>query len=198
MEKFKIIGIGIDPASGKPFVILSNSQEEKPIEELVLPIWVSKIDANLIANALHTQKRGGRIQSTPYDLTLRIVEESNFEIRKILIQQAVKRTFHASIIIFDRNLGLEKIIDSRPSDCIILSIKRNLDIFVASRVIQQNCLPAILPGTGSNNSLLFRKITKKENLDSIELDLKEKKEFSKFLKNVKASDFKLPPQHGNY
>ena len=180
MEKFKIMGIGVDSTSDRPFVVLKSQVVGK---ELILPIWVSKIEAKSIADALYEQKESRKKRPATHDLILKIIDQLNSQVKRILIQQVVRNTLYASIVIFDHSLGLERIVDARPSDCLVLSLKQNIDIFVASRVVQENCFPAA-----------FQSNKRTQNLHLNKLFLEEKEKFSRFLKEVKASDFSLPPE----
>lgn len=173
MLEFKVTGLGIDTRTDSPLVILHSQGEPN----LILPIWIGRLEAQSIAIALQGEKLD---RPLTHDLMLNTIEELNCTIHKVVIHTVLDGTFYAHLIL--DNSGQEIVLDARPSDCIALALRNNSLIYVSSSVQEQSCIPAIVT------------LEDEEEFIIAEKEVQEKEEFRKFLDNVKASDFKLPPQ----
>lgn len=173
MLEFKVTGIGIDTRTDAPLVILHSKGDN----DLILPIWIGRLEAQSIAIALQGEKLE---RPLTHDLMINTINSLNCKIDRIEIHSVISGTFYAHLVL-KSNMGEEEIImDARPSDCIALAIRSESLIFVSKAVQEQSCVPAVIQAEEESEE------TEKE-------DQEEKEEFLKFLDNVKASDFKLPP-----
>ncbi len=174
MLEFKVTGIGIDTRTDNPLVILHSQGDG----ELILPIWIGRLEAQSIAIALQGEKLE---RPLTHDLMLNSFEAVGCKIDRIVIHSVTDGTFYANLILKKVNNPEEIVIDARPSDCIALALRAECQIFVTQNVQDQSCIPAII------------QIEDEEEGADSEDEMQEKEEFRKFLDNVKASDFKLPP-----
>ncbi|MDX1918670.1 MAG: bifunctional nuclease family protein [Candidatus Caenarcaniphilales bacterium] len=173
MLEFKVTGLGIDTRTDQPLVILNSLTED----DLILPIWIGRLEAQSIAIALQGDKPE---RPLTHDLMLSAIESSDCRLDKVEIHSVFNGTFFAHLYL--KRIGSEEeiILDARPSDCIALALRSQCLIFISESVREQSCIPAII-----------RNATAAET-DEQESE-NEKEEFRRFLDNVKASDFKLPP-----
>ncbi len=166
MLEFKVAGLGIDTRSDHPVVILHSEGQGG----LILPIWIGRVEAQSIAMALqneHTER------PLTHDLMVNIFHKTKCQVKRIEIHSVQSGTYYAHLFLEDHNGSL--VLDARPSDCISLALRMDVPIFVSKTVQEQNCIQALLQE--------FKEAK----------DEDDKEAFLKFLENVKASDFKLPP-----
>lgn len=185
MLEFKVTGLGVDVKTNHPLVLLHNVEKS-----LILPIWIGSTEAQSLAIAMQ-----GEVFERPvtHELMVNIIEALNFSVSRVDIHSVREGTFYADLVLKEKDSKKEMFIDSRPSDSIIISLRKNIPIFISSDVCNTNCLPAIIKfQTGES----FEEVDETElNAHKNELERLEKEEFIKFLENVKASDFKLPPEN---
>ena len=175
MLEFKVTGLGIDTRTDSPLVILHSQGEI----DLILPIWIGRLEAQSIAVALQGEKLE---RPLTHDLMLNTSETLNYTIQRVVIHSVLDGTFYAHLILNQANSKEEIILDARPSDCIALALRANCLIYVTQVVQDQSCIPAIINLEDENEPIIT------------EQEIQEKEEFCKFLDSVKASDFKLPPK----
>lgn len=171
MLEFTVTGIGIDTRTNNPLVILHSISEE----DLILPIWIGRLEAQSIAIALQGEKLE---RPLTHDLMANSIESLGYQIDRAEIHSVQNGTFFANLFLKNKMSGEEISVDARPSDCISLALRGNASIFVSNSVVEQSCIPAIIH----------------TEEDEVEEEKREKEEFRKFLDNVNASDFKLPPE----
>ena len=70
-----------------------------------------------------------------HDLLRDILQESDIEVERIVINDLVEQTFYAMIRM--TNDGQSKEVSSRPSDAIALAVRINAPIFAAEDVLEQ-------------------------------------------------------------
>lgn len=167
MIEMHVAGIGVDSTNGQSIIVLGDSERR-----LALPIWVGPAEYNAIAFALSGQEAD---RPLTHDLLLRVLNKFDARILQVEVGELDAQTFMASIRMtaYDPRLDadIETVIDARPSDAIALAIKVGAPIFVSEQVVAGSTVPA-----------------------DTDKDQKEREEFSKFVQDVKASDFKLPPE----
>ena len=80
--------------------------------------------------------------STPrpmtHDLIYNIIDALNFNMSRVLVDKLESDTFYGKLVI-ENGQGKEVLIDSRPSDAIVLASKRQLPIFVDEDVLNEVC-----------------------------------------------------------
>ncbi len=163
-----VAGIALDPRSGQPIVVLNDSGMTR-----ALPIWIGAAEANAIARALN----GIKVERPmSHDLMLNMIEGLNYKVKHIEINDTVSNVYLATIalilIVPDTGEEVVKPIDARPSDAIALALRAKAPIYVSAKIIAENTVPMQVEG--------------REDA--------EDDEFKKFLRGLKASDFKLPKE----
>ena len=176
MLEFKVTGIGIDTRTDNPLVILHNKGVEM---DFILPIWIGRLEAQSIAIALQEAKIE---RPLTHDLMLNMLDSLNYRIDRSVIHSVINGIFYANLILQHKLSQEEIVLDARPSDCIALSLRADCPIFVTDIVKEESCIPALIQSGEEGGE--FEEFEENQ----------EKEEFLKFLDNVKASDFKLPPE----
>ncbi|HEY9886267.1 MAG TPA: bifunctional nuclease family protein [Vampirovibrionales bacterium] len=171
MLEFNVTGIGVDTRTNNPLVILHSQSKE---EDLILPIWIGRTEAQSIAIALQEETLE---RPLTHDLMITMAEALGCKVDRVAIHSVMSGTYYANLILKHKISKEETVLDARPSDCISLALRVNCPILVSDNVIEESCVPAIVE-TGD---------------DEGPEDNKEKEQFMQFLDGVKASDFKLPP-----
>lgn len=175
MLEFKVTGIGIDTRTDNPLVILHS---KGPDTDLILPIWIGRLEAQSIAIALQEEKIE---RPLTHDLMVNTIENLNYKVDRAVIHSVINGTFYANLILQHKISKEEIVLDARPSDCIALSLRSDCPIYVTEIVKEESCIPAVIQSSEDDEAEEFE-------------EKQEKEEFRRFLDNVKASDFKLPPE----
>ncbi len=123
----KVHGVLVDPNTDTQIVVL---RDEKNSE--VLPIWVGTAEGTSIRLALEEV-----IPPRPmsHDLIYSFGEHLGFMITHVTITEVKNNTYYATIHI-SKN-GIEKSIDSRPSDAIALALRTKGQIYVTPDVLER-------------------------------------------------------------
>lgn len=207
MNEYVIYGVGIDQKTEEPIVLLYNDRFDQ-----MIPIFIGPIEAQLLmitiqeaeeqekaeyeqANQTIIDVIGNSKASLPnirakrpltHDLLINILTTTNGAFDHISIHTENEGIFYADIVIRDKD-GQIFTIDARPSDCLIISIKLNIPIYIKDSVLENNHIQALLAGRSTDRK-------SSEHLDNIKMieDDTDTEEFASFLQNVKASDFQLP------
>ena len=123
----KVHGVLVDPNTDTQIVVL---RDEKNAE--VLPIWVGTAEGTSIRLALENV-----IPPRPmsHDLICSFALHLGFTLNKVVITE-VKNNPYFSTLFLSKD-GLEKSIDSRPSDAIALALRAQCPIFVTPEVLER-------------------------------------------------------------
>lgn len=121
-------GLILDPSSGAPVVIL---REEG--SAVYLPIWIGVFEANAIAMAAE-----GVVAPRPmtHDLLRNVLDGLRAELLRIEIHSLIEGTFHGRLVIRSAE-GVEREIDARPSDTMVLALRTGVPIWTAKQVLDQ-------------------------------------------------------------
>jgi bifunctional DNase/RNase len=98
--------------------------------ERYLPIWIGPCVAESIAVCVNDIEIS---RPLTHDLIIQLIEVLGAELRYILINDLIKKTFHARLILAFE--GEEYELDSRSSDAIALAVRVKAPIFVADHVM---------------------------------------------------------------
>ncbi len=71
-----------------------------------------------------------------HDLVYNILDACGLQLVRVLVDELCDDTFHGKLVIQD-GVGEEILIDSRPSDAIVLATKRRIPIFVDEEVLNE-------------------------------------------------------------
>lgn len=127
MIELSLVGVRVELPSNQPIVLLKETQGER-----YLPIWIGAVEATAIAFALQGVETP---RPMTHDLLRDILQESDIEVERIVINELVEQTFFAMIRMTSD--GTSKEISSRPSDAIALAVRINAPIFADEDVLEQ-------------------------------------------------------------
>ncbi|UCE62561.1 MAG: bifunctional nuclease family protein [Nitrospirota bacterium] len=123
----KVHGVLVDPNTDTQIVILRDERNSE-----VLPIWVGTAEGTSIRLALE-----GVVPPRPmsHDLIQSFGEHLGFEVTSVVITEVKNNTYYASIHLTHN--GLERNVDSRPSDAIALALRTKSPILVTPEVLER-------------------------------------------------------------
>lgn len=121
-------GLGFDPRSMSPIVLLRDQEELN-----FLPIWIGVFEAAAIAMELQGTKPP---RPMTHDLLKLAIEKLGGTIKQISISDVKEGTFFAEIEIEGPD-GKNTALDARPSDAIALAVRGQIPILVAEKVMMQ-------------------------------------------------------------
>ena len=104
--------------------------------EKIFVIHVEPVVANAIKMALKGEKTP---RPLTHDLFCSLLDGLNANISHVLINHASQGTYYARLVVHMKNEVAQKLIeiDARPSDCLILAIKRKVPIFITRKVLEE-------------------------------------------------------------
>ncbi|MBX9572273.1 MAG: bifunctional nuclease family protein [Candidatus Obscuribacterales bacterium] len=182
MIEMQVVGLFLDASSGAPIVVLNDSEHK-----IALPIWIGMSEARAIGLAVNNTVS---IRPLTHDLYLDTIKKLGYCIKEVQINGIVSDAYRATLILVADGQEYRSIeIDARPSDAIALSTATGAKLFVSEEILQQMGIQQ------SNIKIKERTESSKADLERL-LELSDSKEseeqFKTFLKDLKASDFKLP------
>src|SRR5665809_82207 len=127
MIELSLVGVRVELPSNQPIVLLKEVDGER-----YLPIWIGAVEATAIAFALQGVETP---RPMTHDLLRDILQESDIEVERIVINELVEQTFFAMIRMTSD--GTSKEVSSRPSDAIALAVRINAPIFADEEVLEQ-------------------------------------------------------------
>lgn len=98
------------------------------------PIYIGIFEAHAMNMAVHSKTTE---RPMTHDLIYNILDGADIRLLRVCIDELRDETFHGKLIISTPNKQDEVWIDSRPSDAIVLAVKRNIPIFVHEDVIKE-------------------------------------------------------------
>lgn len=172
MLKMIVKGIGLDSNSGQPVLVLTDLNKSR-----ALPILIGAAEASSISQGL-SRKQVER--PLTHDLILNTIEALGYEVKRVDLVDERDGAYIACIVLSltqeeplegdaEEFLAEEVVIDARPSDAIALAVRDDVPIYVHEGLIL-------------NGSIAI----------DVERDQAEKDEFSKFVAELKPSDFRMP------
>jgi bifunctional DNase/RNase len=115
-----------DPMGGGQVLILAEKGGSREFA-----IWIGPQEALALDLVLHGQ-------STPrpltHDLVFNVIDGLGGDLQRVIIDSLSDQTFYGKLVIRTA-AGIEELIDTRPSDAMVLAMKRNAPIFVAEKVL---------------------------------------------------------------
>jgi uncharacterized protein len=127
LRSMTISALAID-STNNPIVILKEIEGGR-----TLPIWIGLLEANAIAVVME-----GITFPRPmtHDLIRNIMEMTEVTVTKVEISDLRDNTYYA--LIYLNYNGKEIPVDARPSDALALSLRLNVPIYAAEKVIDQS------------------------------------------------------------
>jgi uncharacterized protein len=127
MIELSLVGVRVELPSNQPIVLLKETQGDR-----YLPIWIGAVEATAIAFALQGVQTP---RPMTHDLLRDIMNETDIQVERVLINDLVDSTFFAVIrMALD---GKTAEVSSRPSDAIALAVRIDAPIFAAEEVLEQ-------------------------------------------------------------
>ena len=124
--QMSVSGLTLDPVTKTPIVILRDSENK-----LNLPIWIGLLEATAIATELENIKMA---RPMTHDLLRNVIGHLGATLERVEITELKENTYYAVLHLLVQ--GVERVIDSRPSDAISLALRTKSPIFVARRVLE--------------------------------------------------------------
>lgn len=116
-----------DDALGTQVIVLGEKQGEREF-----PIFIGYNEAVALDLALHGAKHQ---RPLTHDLIFNVIEGLAGTLEHVVIDDLSNDTFYGKLVVRTA-AGTEEMIDSRPSDAIVLATKRHLAIYVAEHVLE--------------------------------------------------------------
>lgn len=131
MEGIELIEVGLKEIQategpGAQIIILGELEGERQF-----PIFIGFSEMDALDRALH-----GRETSRPltHDLIKNLIEGMGGELVRVLIDELKDETFFGKLVVRQPD-GIEVLIDTRPSDAVVLAIRFGAPIFAAQEVL---------------------------------------------------------------
>jgi bifunctional DNase/RNase len=173
MIKVFIDSIRVSLMSQLRVVILKDPNSGK-----YLPIFIGPCEAEAIAVKLQNVNVE---RPLTHDLLKSVISELGGKVQRIVVNDLRQDTFYAQIVV--EQDGQTRIIDSRPSDAIALSVRLDVPIYVAESVMDRAAimpdeeveseLPPVLPQLdedGEERLSIFEDFVESLDLDDLETD----------------------------
>lgn len=174
-----VAGLVLDPASNAPIVVLKDVSGQT-----CLPIWIGLAEATAIASEL---KKVDLLRPMTHDLLKNVIDELGGRVVKVVITSLKENTFIACIEVVVGDVV--KVIDSRPSDAIALSVRTNAPILVSTQVLEQAQV-TLVPVTGAEGEEEFELKGGDDEAGSTNFANIEKDKWAEILAEMDPDDFK--------
>jgi hypothetical protein len=99
------------------------------------PIYIGLFEASAMDLAVHGQKAP---RPMTHDLILNVLESVGAQLLEIRVDELRNETFFGKLVV-QKEDGEVVLVDSRPSDALILAAKGNLPVFVEDSVLEKVC-----------------------------------------------------------
>ena len=99
------------------------------------PIYIGLFEAVAMDQAVHNQKAP---RPMTHDLIYNVLDGLEAQLVEIRIDELRNETFFGKMVV-QKEDGEVVLIDSRPSDALILAVKRGLPVFVEDTVLDEVC-----------------------------------------------------------
>jgi bifunctional DNase/RNase len=144
LVRLKVHGVVPDPNTETLIVILRDERHTD-----ILPIWVGAAEGNAIRLALE-----GVVPPRPmsHDLIRSFADHLSIKMTRAVVTDVKSNTYYATIHFVAH--GVERTVDSRPSDAIALALRTDSPIYVTQDVLRQrggSNLEAWLEKLGTKN-----------------------------------------------
>lgn len=120
--------IQISEADSHQIILLGEKEGER-----IFPIFIGFFEAAAMDHAVRGVKTP---RPMTHDLICNILEGLGATLKRILVDELREDTFHGKLVLETED-GREVIVDTRPSDAIVLACKYGAPIFVASQVLDE-------------------------------------------------------------
>ncbi len=176
MKKAYIKALVLDKVNNAPVVLLGIENSRK-----VVPIWIGPCEAYVLAMSIE-----GLDTPRPltHDLIYNFLDVLDVRIEKVIIHTVKDNTFYANILIKDMTYvdeeGIEEApifeIDARPSDSLILAVKRNVPIYVSSEIVDEHSIEIEEQEEDEEEDEKFKQFIENLDIDAFRRMLDERRE----------------------
>jgi bifunctional DNase/RNase len=128
MQKAKIAGLTMDPASNTPIIILKTQ-----VNNQAIPIWIGLLEVTSIASALQRVKFN---RPMTHDLFKNFTNIINFTVKKVEICDLKNDIFFAKMYFQSDDKSFD--MDARPSDAIAIALRFQAPIYVDDKIIEMS------------------------------------------------------------
>jgi uncharacterized protein len=119
----EVAGVGLDPRTQTPVVLLREAETER-----VVPIWIGTAEAEAIARSLEGIEMP---RPMTHDLLATVVRSLGGRVEEVVIRELREGTYYGVIRVVNGERGERIEIDSRPSDGVALALRTGASIRVA-------------------------------------------------------------------
>ncbi len=109
------------------------------------PIYIGLFEASAMDLAVHNQKAP---RPMTHDLLYNVLDGLGAQLLEVRVDELRNETFFGKLVI-QRADGDVVLVDTRPSDALILAAKRNLPVFVDEAVLDEVCREDLSEDSGS-------------------------------------------------
>ncbi|MCX8035472.1 MAG: bifunctional nuclease family protein [Candidatus Sumerlaeia bacterium] len=99
------------------------------------PIYIGLFEASAMDLAVHQEKAP---RPMTHDLIYNVLDSLNAQLVEVRVDELRNETFFGKLVV-QKEDGEYVLVDSRPSDALILAAKRNVPIFVEDTVLEEVC-----------------------------------------------------------
>jgi hypothetical protein len=128
--EMEVRGVRLDAMGQNPVVILVDKDGKKAI-----PIWIGLLEANAIDREV---KNISSTRPMTHDLLYSILGHVKARVKEVKITELKDHTYYATLFL-KLNKGLIEV-DARPSDAIIMALKSKAQIFVSTKILDEQGL----------------------------------------------------------
>lgn len=102
------------------------------------PVYVGGLEARALDDIVLSTIHGssGAARPLTHDLICRIIDQLRATVRQVLITHLSNGIFYAAIELEDDN-GKILLVDCRPSDALVIAMKKHVSIFVEKKVLDE-------------------------------------------------------------
>jgi len=177
VKRAYIKALVLDKINNAPVVLLGIEGTSR-----VVPIWIGPCEAYALAMALEGLEPP---RPMTHDLLLNILNTLDVSIDKVVIHSVKDNTFYANIVLKENVFFEEEEeaqdetayieIDARPSDSMILAVKKGAPIYVTSEIVNEHSIE-IEEGEEESEEEKFKKFVENLDIDAFRKMLQERKE----------------------
>ncbi|HUW01017.1 MAG TPA: bifunctional nuclease family protein [Acidimicrobiales bacterium] len=168
MKLMDLVGLGIEPTTGSPVVMLREHDEP----HRMLPIFVGGLEATAIGLALSGEEPP---RPMTHDLMASLVQSLEGEVDAAEVTELRDGSFFARLAL--HGPGGDRTVDTRPSDAIALAVRIGAPVFVDEAVLDE---AGSLPEPGDDES--------EPVIDEAQID-EAVEEFRSFLDDIDPAQF---------
>ena len=119
--EMEVLGVQADPQSGTTMLLLRTKQGKRELN-----MFIGPVEANAIAIPLQGLRPP---RPLTHDLLIEVIHRLKATVKRVVITEMRENTYYASLVLEAQ--GQELVLDSRPSDAIVVALKEDVPILAA-------------------------------------------------------------------